>query len=157
MTRPAQGGLELLDDPAAKRLLGSTQVAHLAYTWRDGTPRCTPIWFHWNGSEVVMAGPPMAPKVLALDEGAPVAVTIDSAEWPYEALLLRGPVQIDDVEGVAPEYREAAHRYFGDEQGEAWCAQFPDDVTMRRFRVAPAWVGVVDFAELRRLPSAIAG
>ena len=89
-----------------------------------------------------MAGPPMAPKVLALDDGAPVAVTIDSAEWPYEALLVRGPVQIDDVDGVAPEYREAARRYFGDEQGEAWSAQFPDDVTMRRFRVAPSWVGV---------------
>src|SRR5512135_2573741 len=49
MARPVQGGLSLLDDPAAQRLLESTEVAHLAYNWSDGTPRCTPIWFHWSG------------------------------------------------------------------------------------------------------------
>ena len=57
MAKPVQGGLELLDDPAAQRLLQSTQPAHLAYTWTDGTPRCTPIWFHWNGTDMVMAVP----------------------------------------------------------------------------------------------------
>ena len=63
MSAPLQGGAELLEDPAAQELLHSTNPAHLAYAWTDGTPRCTPIWFHWTGSEVVMAGPPNAPKV----------------------------------------------------------------------------------------------
>src|SRR3954447_5891463 len=125
MIRPAQGNLELLDDPAAKRLLESSAAAPVAYTWSDGTPRCTAIWFHWSGTELVMSSPSMSPKTRIIDDGTPVAVTIDSADWPYAALMLRGRVRVDEVEGVAPEYREAAHRYFGLEQGEAWCGQLP--------------------------------
>ena len=157
MTKPQQGALSLLDDPTAQRLLSSREVAHLAYVWADGTPRCTPIWFHWNGTEVVMAGPTNAPKVIALQDGSPAAVTIDSAEWPYAELMVRGRVDVDEVDGIAPEYRAAALRYFGEEQGTAWCDQLPSGVRMTRFRLQPEWVGVVDFDAMRRLPSALAG
>ena len=157
MPAPIQGGAELLDDPAAQQLLQSTNPAHLAYNWTDGTPRCTPIWFHWNGSEVVMAGPPNAPKGRALTNGTAVAVTIDAPAWPYQVLLIRGPVTVEDVDGVAPEYRAAAERYFGPDQGSAWCDQLPADMRMTRLRVTPAWVGLLDFDGMRRLPSALAG
>jgi hypothetical protein len=157
MAKPEQGSLELLTDPAAQRLLASRLPAHLAYNWTVGTPRCTPIWFHWNGSEIVMAGPANAPRVHALTTGDPVAVTIDSAEWPYDVLLIRGTVDVDEVDGAAPEYREAAVRYFGEEQGNGWCDGLPDGMRMARFRVHPSWVGVLDFDGMRRLPSALAG
>ena len=85
-----------------------------------------------------------------------MAVTIDSPTWPYKALLLRGPVQVDEVEGVAPEYRQAAARYFGAEQGEHWCDQLPDDIQMTRFTMTPQWVGVLDFEEMRRIPARLA-
>jgi Pyridoxamine 5'-phosphate oxidase len=155
MMRPAQGDLDLLNDAAAKRLLESTEVAHLAYTWSDGTPRCVPIWFHWGGTELVLSSPSISPKTKIMDDGTPVAVTIDSAEWPYAALMLRGRVRVDEVEGIAPEYREAAHRYFGDEQGEAWCGQLPAGIRMTRLRMTPEWVGVLDFDGLRRVTSAL--
>ncbi len=61
-----QGNVALLQDPVAQSLLQSTELARLAYTWRDGSPRVVPIWFHWNGSEVVLATPPRAPKVKVL-------------------------------------------------------------------------------------------
>jgi hypothetical protein len=157
MVKPEQGSLDLLDDEVAKRLLASDEVAHLAYQWTDGTPRCTPIWFHWNGSEIVMASPANAPKAHAVSDGSPVAVTIDSSAWPYTVLLLRGRAAVDEVHGVAPEYRAAAVRYFGNEQGNAWCDQLPPTTRMLRVRVAPDWVGVLDFDAMRRLPSALAG
>lgn len=156
MAPPLQGRLDLLDDPAATRLLESTEVAHLAYNWRDGTPRCPPIWFHRSGTELVMSSPSISPKTNALDDGTPVAITIDSAGWPYSALLLRGRVHVDEVEGITPEYRAAAHRYFGVEQGEAWCGQLPADMPMTRVRMTPEWVGVLDFEGWRRVPSALA-
>jgi hypothetical protein len=156
MAVPAQGGLDLLDDPAAKRLLQSTEVAHLAYNWSDGTPRCTPIWFSWNGTDLVMSSPSMSPKTKTIDAGTPVAVTIDSADWPYSALMLRGRVQVTEVSGIAADYREAAHRYFGDEQGDAWCDQLPQGIGMTTFRMTPEWVGVLDFDGLRRVTSALA-
>ena len=155
MTKPDQGSLSLLEDPAARRLLESQHVAHLAYTWVDGTPRCTPIWFHWNGAEVVMVSPAISPKGTVLRSGSPVAVTIDDSNWPYAVLLIRGTAEVDDVDGVADEYRQAAIRYFGQEQGNAWCDQLPPMKT-HRFRVKPEWVGVLDFDQMRRVTSALA-
>jgi hypothetical protein len=155
MPAPEQGDLGLLDDAAAKALLVSTVPAHLAYTWSDGTPRNTPIWFHWNGNAVVMCSPSNAPKVKTLKSGAPVAVTIHGVEWPFAVLLLRGPIEVDDVQGIAPEYRASASRYFGAEQGEAWCSSLPSDLSMTRFSLVPTWVGLLDFDQMRRLPSAI--
>jgi nitroimidazol reductase NimA-like FMN-containing flavoprotein (pyridoxamine 5'-phosphate oxidase superfamily) len=157
MMKPEQGPLELLDDAVAQRLLASTEVAHLAYDWPDGTPRCTPIWFHWNGAEVVMSSPANAPKAAALTDGTPVAVTIDESSWPYAVLLIRGRAAVDEVAGITPEYREAAVRYFGPEQGNGWCDSLPQDIVMLRVKVAPEWVGVLDFDGMRRLPSALAG
>jgi hypothetical protein len=157
MGRPEQGSLALLDDPAAQRLLTSREVAHLSYCWVDGTPRCTPIWFHWNGREVVMAGPANAPRAQALTEGTAVAVTIDSADWPYAVLLLRGTVSADHLQDIPEEYRAAAERYFGEDQGRAWCTQLPAGIPMTRYRLTPTWVGLLDFDGMRRLPSALAG
>ncbi len=156
MAKPAQGDVGLLQDPRAQALLVATVPAHLAYTWSDGTPRNTPIWFHWNGEGVVMSGPSTAPRVGVLNDGAPVAVTVHGETWPFAGLLLRGPVAVDQTEGIAPEYRLMAARYFGEEQGAAWCNQLPP-MSMTRFTLRPAWVGLLDFEGMRRLPSALAG
>ena len=72
-----QGSLALLDDPVATDLPRSNVPARLAYVWPDGTPRVVPIWFHWNGSEFVLATPPKAPKLKALRVNPKVVLTID--------------------------------------------------------------------------------
>ena len=61
-----QGDVGLLRDPLAQQLLQSTIAAHLAYTWRGGTPCVVPIGFHWNGAEIVLATAPDAPKTKVL-------------------------------------------------------------------------------------------
>ena len=61
-----QGSLAMLNDPVAQNLLRSTVPVRLAYVWPDGTPRVVPIWFHGTGQEVVLGGPPDAPKVDAI-------------------------------------------------------------------------------------------
>jgi hypothetical protein len=53
----------LIDDPVARELLDSTQVARLAYTWTDGTPRVVPVWFHYDGEVITMGTPAGAPSV----------------------------------------------------------------------------------------------
>ena len=121
------GDLACLADPVAQTLLGSSIPARLAYTWADGTPRVVPIWFHWDGEQVVFGTPPRAPKLRALEDGAPVAITIDSNDWPYHVLSIRGTASVELVDGVVPEYALAARRYFGDQQGQAWVDQFPPD------------------------------
>ena len=77
-----QGDVGLLQDPVAQQLLQSTAPARFAYNWTDGTPRVEPIWFHWDGKQLVMASPITAPKARALKSGDKVAITIDTNEFP---------------------------------------------------------------------------
>ena len=150
-----QGDLSLLDDPVAQELLNSANVAHLAYIWRDETPRVIPIWFHWDGETIVLGSPPNAPKVDVLPNNSKVALTIDRDEWPYHALLIRGTAHVETVEGVTPEYAACAERYFGTEQGKQWVETVRQMFSqMVRISVRPEWVSILDFET--RFPSAIA-
>jgi PPOX class probable F420-dependent enzyme len=149
-----QGSLELLQDPIAKELLSSTIPARLAYIGTDGAPRVVPIWFHWNGREMVMASPPKAPKLRALRKNPKVAVTIDDNSFPHRVLMLRGTVRLEEMDGIVPEYAQAAERYFGPEQGQAWVKQLRErNLGFVRISMTPHWVGLLDFKT--RFPSAI--
>jgi pyridoxamine 5'-phosphate oxidase-like protein len=149
-----QGDVGLLQDPVAQQLLQSIAPAHLAYTWTDGTPRVVPISFHWNGTEIVLGGPPDAPKMKALQEGTRVALSIDSDRMPYKVLLIRGTIHIDTVEGVSPEYAASCRRTLGEEAGNAWLGQMGALVPrMARIFIRPDWVAVQDFET--RFPNAV--
>jgi len=153
-TKVKQGDLGLLQHRAAKDLLASKIPARLAYVWTDGTPRVIPIWFHWNGREIIMATPPKAPKLKALAQNPKVSLTIDDNVFPHKVLLIRGSVRLENVDGIVPEYAAAAERYFGPEQGRAWVEQLRTLVSnMVRITVTPEWVGLLDFQT--RFPSAL--
>jgi Pyridoxamine 5'-phosphate oxidase len=147
-----QGSLELLNDPVADELLVSANPARLAYTWTDGSPRVVPIWFHWNGDQIVLGSPPKAPKLKALAADPRVAVTIDGNAWPYQELLVRGRATIELLSDMSPEYELAATRYFGPEQGPAWISTLRGQ-PMARIAITPEWVGILDFQT--RFPSAL--
>jgi PPOX class probable F420-dependent enzyme len=149
-----QGDLGLLLHPASQELLASNIPARLAYVWTDGSPRVIPIWFHWNGKEIVMGTPPKAPKLKALAKNPRVSLTIDDNVFPHKVLLVRGTARLEPVDGVVPEYAMAAERYFGPEQGKAWAAQMGKMVqSMVRITITPTWVGLLDFQT--RFPSAL--
>lgn len=149
-----QGDTALLNDPIAQELLHSNIPARLAYVWRDGTPRVIPIWFHWNGEEIVLGTPLKAPKTRALRDGSKVALTIDTNDWPHKVLQIRGTAKIETVDGVVPEYATAAKRYFGEQQGQAWIEQMSKMFSqMARISIRPEWVSIIDFE--KRFPNAI--
>ena len=149
-----QGDLALLQDPASQELLHSKIPARLAYVWTDGTPRVIPIWFHWNGRELVMGTPSKAPKLKALAKNPKVSLTIDNNEFPHKVLLVRGTARLETVDGIVPEYAMAADRYFEPAQAKAWLAQLRTLVSsMVRVTVTPEWVGLLDFKT--RFPSAL--
>lgn len=149
-----QGDLALLADPVAQDLLQAPLLARLAYTWLDGTPRVVPIWFHWDGREVVLGTPPTAPKVTALTRQPRVALTIDDHQPPYAALLVRGTARVEFVPGVAAEYAAAARRYLGEENGARWVADLSARLAhMARIAIRPTWVAILDFQS--RYPSAL--
>jgi Pyridoxamine 5'-phosphate oxidase len=151
-----QGDLSLLQDPASQELLKSKIPARLAYVWPDGSPRVVPIWFHWNGKEIVMASPPKAPKLKALAKNPKVSITIDNDTFPHKVLLIRGTARLESVEGIVPEYETAAARYFDPAMAQGWLTQLRGMISsMVRITITPEWVGLLDFKS--RFPSALAG
>lgn len=141
-----QGELSLLKDPTAQGLLHSAIPARLAYIWHDGTPRVVPIWFHWNGSALVLAAEPASPKVQALRNRPAVALTIDDTTPPYAVLLIRGEASVELVDGMVPEYGLCAERYFGVDIGRAWANEQRRKIDrMARITIQPQWVGLIDF------------
>ena len=158
-----QGDPKLLETDIARRLLASTIPARYAYTALDGTPRIVASWFEWTGDELVLPTFLAAPhvshptyRVRALRANPDVAISVDTESFPPEVLSLRGRAEITEVDGIAPEYAAAAHRYLGSEEATEYLAQIDQPGTrMARIAVRPAWVGLLDFQT--RMPSALGG
>jgi len=150
-----QGDLALLKDPLAQALLHSKIPARFAYVWTDGSPRVVPIWFHWNGREIVLATPPKAPKLKALARNPKVTLTIDDNDFPLRVLLIRGSARLEPIDGIVPEYELCAARYFDAKLAESWLKQLRGMIqSMVRITVTPEWAAILDFQT--RFPSALA-
>ncbi|MCP2322970.1 UDP-N-acetyl-D-mannosaminuronic acid transferase (WecB/TagA/CpsF family) [Hamadaea flava] len=149
-----QGDLRLLETDLARRLLGSTELARVAYVAKDGTPRVFPVMFHWTGDELVFGTFAGSAKIAALRTRPAVALTIDTAGPPPEVLLLRGQATVTDVDGILPEYAAAHHHYYGPEQGARNIADVAQSGRkMVRVGLVPDWVGTLDFVS--RFPAAL--
>ncbi len=153
---PKQGDVELLNDPVAQQLLCAPCTAHLAYVWKDGTPRNTPIGFFWNGSEIVMAGTDGAPRNEVID-GQKVAITIDTYTFPFKVLLIRGTAKVTQESSVPPEYVKACEQLMGPEVAKGWFETLtpllPNIKFFAKISVKPEWVGILDFQT--RFPSPV--
>jgi hypothetical protein len=146
-----RGDLALLDHPVAQQLLQATIPARVAYIALDGTPRVVPMQFHWTGEDVVLGCWPDDPKTTALRAHPEVALTIDTAEPPYNVLQIRGNATVDIVEGVSSEMASASIRYMGPEAGQAFVDQAARlSKYSVRIAISPTWVDVLDFET--RLP-----
>ena len=158
-----QGDLRLLETDLAERLLTSAIPARYAYTALDGTPRIVASWFVWTGEELVLPTFISAPhvshaayRVRALRANPDVAVSIDTESFPPHVLSIRGRAEITEVDGIAAEYAEAAHRFLGSEEATGYLAQIDQPGTrMARIAVRPTWVALMDFQS--RMPSALGG
>jgi hypothetical protein len=136
---------------AGEEILRTGTLARLAYAGIDGTPRVVPIGFFWTGEAVVVATHPTAPKFAALSARPQVALTIDTPS-PARSLLLRGEAEIEVVDGVVPEYLEAAAKSMEGEQFAAFETAVRETYDrMARISIVPDWARYFDF-DAGRLP-----
>ena len=131
-------------EPAAKILRTATLV-RVAYDGIDATPRVVPMGFLWNGEAVVVATHPTSPKYKALRARPRVALTIDTA-GPTRALLLRGTAEIEVLDGVVPEYLEAAAKSMEGEELAGFEAAVRETYDrMARISIRHDWARYFDF------------
>jgi hypothetical protein len=138
----------------ARELLASTSAAHLAYVATDGRPRVIPVGFFWTGEAFVVSTATSSPKVASLQARPEVALAIDAGDTPggARALSVRGRADVEIVDGVVPEYLEAARRTMD----AAAAAEFEKNVRrmyqqMARIAILPTWARFYDFG-VGRMP-----
>jgi len=85
-------------------------MARLAYTWHNGSPRVVPMWFHWTGEGLLTGAPPNSPKIKVLAVRPQVTVSIDTVEWPYQWLTMRGTAATQVSTEPFAEYLTMAYR-----------------------------------------------
>jgi hypothetical protein len=137
---------EILNRPYSQELL-ARDITRLAYVAKDGTPRNVPIGFVWNGSTVVMCTTRNAPKLASLRADPMVALTIDTEVHPPKVLLIRGRVELDDVDGIPDEYLTMNTSYeMTAEQRVEWEKEVRSLYDgMVRVVVTPTWAKLIDF------------
>ena len=145
---------EILNRPLSRELL-NRDLTRLAYVAGDGTPRCIPIAFTWNGAEIVMCTTKNAPKLPALRANPMVALTVDTEVHPPKILLIRGRAELDVVDGIPEEYLQMNGSYqMTPEQRVAWEAEVRSLYDgMVRIVVTPTWAKLIDFETT--LPTAV--
>ncbi|HET9657537.1 MAG TPA: pyridoxamine 5'-phosphate oxidase family protein [Kineosporiaceae bacterium] len=145
---------EILNHPISRELL-ARHLCRLAYVARDGTPRCVPMGFTWNGSQIVMCTSTNAPKLPALRRSPAVALTVDTDDHPPTILLVRGRAELDLVDGIPEEFLQASGlTAMTPQQREVWESEVRSLYeAMVRIVVTPTWAKMIDFATT--LPSAV--
>ena len=145
---------EILNRPSSQELL-ARDILRMAYVAKDGTPRNIPIAFTWNGTEIVVCTTKNAPKLASLRQNPTVALTIDIEVHPPKILLIRGSVELDEVDDIPAEYLEMNGSYeMSPEQRTEWEAEVRSLYDgMVRVVITPTWAKLIDFETT--LPSAI--
>lgn len=94
------------------RLLREEPVVWLSSVRPDGGPHLVPIWFSWDGREILIASKPHAQKVRNLRANPGVMLALGEAEEDFDVGLLEGRAELLDAPAAAvlpashlPKYR----------------------------------------------------
>jgi PPOX class probable F420-dependent enzyme len=79
------------------RLLRSEPVLWLSSVRPDGGPHLVPIWFSWDGLEVLIASKPNAQKVRNLRANPSVMLALGEPEDDFDVGLLEGRAELLDT------------------------------------------------------------
>ena len=90
-------------DPAVRRILDGTPIAHLASVLPDGSPHTVPVFIGLYEDQVVFFTGPDSRKARNLRRDPRIAISLTAADNPFEPVVLRGRVAewIDGDEGWA--------------------------------------------------------
>ena len=78
---------------------GKKAIANLALVLSDGTPQVSPLWFEYDGHDIIINTARGRVKDKVLHKHPWVALSIAAPENPYRYLLIRGPVVGETEEG----------------------------------------------------------
>jgi PPOX class probable F420-dependent enzyme len=87
-------------DPAVRRVLDGTSIAHLATICPDGSPHSTPVYVGAHGDRIVFFTGPGMRKARNLRRDPRLALSIAPVDNPFQPVAIRGRV-VEWIEGDA--------------------------------------------------------
>jgi PPOX class probable F420-dependent enzyme len=101
----------------ANTALREDSIVWLSSVQRDGRPHLVPVWFHWDGEQIVAFSKPHARKVDNLRDQPYVMLAVGTPGLEFEVELIEATAELPDrpaadlmPEGFGPKYRELLRR-----------------------------------------------
>ena len=91
--------------------------AHLALVLADGTPQCTPLWFDYDGTHIIINSAAGRVKDKAMRRQPQVALAISDPDNPYRYIQIRGKVVDITEEGAHEMIDHLSDKYRGEPFG----------------------------------------
>lgn len=79
-------------DPAIRRALDETPIAHLASILPDGAPHTVPVWIGTHGDRIAVLTGPQSRKARNLRRDPRVALSLTPTDDPFQPIAIRGRV-----------------------------------------------------------------
>jgi PPOX class probable F420-dependent enzyme len=87
-----------LDDPVLRDRLRTDEVLWLTTIDHRDQPQSSPVWFHFDGRDLLVLSQPRAPKIANLADHPLVAVHLDGAEAGATVVTIEGRAAAATVE-----------------------------------------------------------
>ena len=103
--------------------LADLHVAVLAIAREGAGPHALPIWYAYDGDDVVVAIEPTSVKARLLERTGRATLTVQQEGLPYRYVSVEGPVNMAAmVDGDGYDLVAIATRYLGPDAGPAYAA-----------------------------------
>ena len=96
-----------------KDLLESKALAHVATIGPDGEPQNNPVWFGWDGQNILFSQTTTRQKIRNLQRDGRVALSIVDPDNPYRYLEVRGVVDRIEPDPDRRFIDSMANKYMG--------------------------------------------
>jgi PPOX class probable F420-dependent enzyme len=118
---------------------------------RDGKgPLALPVWYVYEGGEVVVSIAASSAKAILLRRHGRATLTVQDEAPPYRYVMVEGPVTVSrehaDIEAIAT-------RYLGAEMGESYARSNPPSDESAVARLPPERWLTCDYGKLARRPT----
>lgn len=114
VTRPAPASRMR---PSVRAALQANPVAWLSSVRADGRPHVAPVWFHWDGEQIVAFSKPTARKIENLRERPTVMLAVGTPGPDFTVELIDATAELPDraasevmPEGFGVKYRDLLRR-----------------------------------------------
>ncbi|MCR9279517.1 MAG: pyridoxamine 5'-phosphate oxidase family protein [Pseudomonadaceae bacterium] len=111
---------------------------------RDGrAPLSAPVWYAYEpGGELWFLTGPNSLKGKLLKEGGSIAFVAQRETMPYAYVTVEGTISSITAADLESESRPMAHRYLGEEMGDAYTEQTAGDTSVRVNMRIDRWLTV---------------